>query len=300
MPASATLPPTSVAVTTRPSKVAQDDGLKMDMMHDKEARTIILEQDAQVKSSLAGDDGAVLREFELKSNLIRYELQPTAQTSSGPTTQPVNKPGRLVVPGPGTMLVRDHRPQEAKPAAATGADPRGGGQMRGAMAFQWTGGLIYDEGLKAASINQDVTIVQRPDDPKEPPSRLDADHVLAWFEPKPKPAPATQPSTLPTTQPAGPEATALQLKWLTARGHAVATREGNVMAADRIDYDPASFWMTATGTDRMPASFSDPKGTNNATADQILWNTQTWKVKSRNLGSRAAGPQSKTSQPAKR
>ena len=76
---------------------------------------------------------------------------------------------------------------------------------------------------------------------------------------------------------------------MTARGRADVSRAGAVLNADRIDYDPASQWLLATGDGRNAATFSDPTGADSGSADQILWNTQTWHVKMKNTNSRSGG-----------
>jgi hypothetical protein len=303
--------------------------MKMDLMKDKDVRAVVFEQDAVVNSTLTAADGSVLREFELKSALIRYELiggapvkTMTAATDGQTSAQPKPRQlGKLIVPVPGTMLVRDHRPPEKKPAGAPANDGGlGGGNTRGAMAFQWDHDLVYDESTRGAEMNGNVVSVFQSDDPKEPRAQLNSDQVTALFEPKapaPKnpfgaaqPAPATpQPQHQPPQQ-SGEAPASLQLRWLTALGHATVNRAGAVVTANRIDFDPISSELVATGTDRDPARYHDATGVNATAAEQILWNTQTWMIKAHNLSARANGtpppqptpgkPQPKQPQPQRR
>ncbi len=194
-------------------------------MKGKVVTGLILENDAVVKSTLTDPAGAILRQSELKAELMRYVLA---------STQPGAK-GTFIVPGPGQMLVRDHRPPAAAappstrpgqggkapaapPAQANAGDP---GSSRGATAFKWSRQLTYDEATNTAVFTGDVLIVHQDDDSKEEPARLRADQVVAVFEPRPnlaaKPV-VNQPGAAP--QPASQ----LQLKSMTATGNVVVTR----------------------------------------------------------------------------
>ena len=224
-PRAATVP------STRPSKHQKNvaagahrlraaDGMKMDLMKDKDVRAVVFEQDAVVKSTLTAADGSILREFELKSALIRYELiggapvkTMTAATDGQTSAQPKPRQlGKLIVPVPGTMLVRDHRPPEKKPPAPPNDGGLGGGNTRGAMAFRWDHDLVYDESTRGAEMNGNVVSVFQSDDPKEPRAQLNSDQVTALFEPKapaPKHPSRAQPATA-TPQRTAPAAAAIR------------------------------------------------------------------------------------------
>jgi lipopolysaccharide assembly outer membrane protein LptD (OstA) len=153
--------------------------------------------------------------------------------------------------------------------------------MRGATAFQWSRSLVYQESNNTAVFDGNVEIVHKSDDPKDEPAHFKADQVTAVFERR-----ATKPTTRPaTTQPA--EADPQQLKWMTSRGHVSVVRAGSSLSADRIDYDPATQWITAIGTARNPAVFTDPAGKQSGSAELIYWNTKTWQVRMKNV---APGP----------
>jgi lipopolysaccharide export system protein LptA len=278
-PAGTTRPATHPArppATGPSSRPADSPGA--DLMKGKVVTGVVLEKDAVVQSTLTDLSGAILRQSELKSDLIRYVLV---------STQPGAK-GTFIVPGPGQMLVRDHRPPAAAvgkapappPPPANAGDP---GSSRGATAFQWSRQLTYDEATNTAVFTGDVFIVHQDDESKEEPARLRADQVTAVFETRPNPAAkpvAHQPGAAP--QPGSQ----LQLKSMTATGNVIVTRAGSELDTPRMDYDPVTGWMVATGTPREPATFIDPTGVNSATAGRIDWNAQTWNVKLKDVVSR--------------
>jgi lipopolysaccharide export system protein LptA len=260
--------------STRPAGLA--DSTQLDLMKGKVVTGLVLEDDAVVQSTLSDPAGAILRQSELKANLIRYVLS---------STQPGAK-GTFIVPVPGKMLVRDHRPPAAPApgkAPATQANVGEPGDSRGATAFQWFKQLTYDEATNTAVFTGNVLIVHQDDDAKTEPARLRADKVVAVFEARPNPAakpPAPQPGA------AAQPASQLQLKSMTATGNVSVTRGASEQDAPRMDYDPVSGWMVATGTPRDPATFVDATGVNTATAKQIDWNAQTWNVKLKDVISR--------------
>lgn len=279
------------------------DGAQMNVMKDKAVSAIVLDENAVVKSTLAAPDGSILREFELKSSLIRYEMLGAGAplSAAGGLGSLGAAPGsgqmaRLVVPRPGQMLVRDHRTPAEKPAdksADKGGKPADAefdpNHARGAMAFQWGRSMVYDETKRLATFDKDVVIVHQPDEANEPPGRLDADQVYAWFEPRlvpPEDNKAAKPTTKPAGKPGADQPGPLQLKWLTAMGRVNVTRAGSTMSGNRLDYDPATAWMVATGGPNAPATFNEAASRQFGSADQILWNTRTWQFKSRNLSAR--------------
>ena len=122
-PAPATQPATQPTVgraaiastqpATRPAKKGAADGMEMDLMKDKDARTITIHGNAKVISTLAGPDGKVLRQMFLTAPKIIYQLVDSKE-------QPAKT---LIVPSAGEMLVGDHRPPE-KPKAGGREQPR--------------------------------------------------------------------------------------------------------------------------------------------------------------------------------
>jgi hypothetical protein len=263
--------------STRATGGTMADSTQVDLMKGKVVTGVVLEKDAVVKSTLTDPLGAILRQSELKADLIRYVLS---------STQPGAK-GTFIVPVPGQMLVRDHRPpapalpaKAAAPAAPQAGDP---GSSRGATAFRWSKQLTYDEATNTAVFTGDVFIVHQDDDSKEEPARLKADKVVAVFEPRPNPAA----KPVPTQPGAAPQpGSQLQLKSMTATGNVSVIRAASELDAPRMDYDPVTGWMVATGTPRQPATFIDATGVNSANAGRIDWNSQTWNVKLKDIISR--------------
>jgi lipopolysaccharide export system protein LptA len=303
-------PTTQTARGKRPEKgsasgAAGIAGGGMDVLKDKVVSAFNLEKDAVVNSTLSDAKG-ILRQTEIRSNTLRYE---TGETATSAATKPADASpmaigssgnGRLIAPGPGTMIYRDHRPA-TRPADGS-APPD---QARGATAFRWDKGMTYDQPKRLAVMDGNVLIVNQPDQPDAEPVRVNGDRVEATFEPKP-PAPAVHPTaTKPVTgvqtasntvRPASKPAAgstgsdpgeSMQLKWLTISGNVMMNRAGSTMTADRADYNPATGWLVAKGTRQAPATFSNADGSDITWADEVHWNTQTWIAKFIGLRGRA-------------
>ena len=183
--------------STRPAKKdAMADSMQMDIMKDKDVKTITIygagTSQAKVLSTLAEPDGKVLRQFLLLAPKIIYQM----------ADAPDQAAKTLVVPSAGKMLMGDHRPPEKpKPGAAKGNDDES--SSRGNTAFSWKKSLVYSERDREAVLNGDVYVKHRPDakDGNEF-EVLHSDQVAAWFESaKPAARPATNPATVPTTVP---------------------------------------------------------------------------------------------------
>jgi len=209
-----------------------------------------------------------------------------------------------VVPGPGVMLVRDHQASAAKQKAPSlppgGIDP---GNVRGAAAFRWVKSLTYDETTMTAAIRGSAVVVYRSDEENVIPVRLDADEIFAVLADRKE-----QPSKAP---PGGPLASRAQtakakvnkdtstpeLKSLSAIGHLTVTRAGATLIAHRADYDPATSWLVASGTEANPATFTEAEGASAMYAEQVQWNTQTWHVKMKKIRARADTSRTGASKP---
>ncbi|QOV87476.1 hypothetical protein [Humisphaera borealis] len=291
----------STKPSARPGLVPGLAGGGMDILKDKAVTAVNLEENAVVNSTLSDDTG-ILRQFELKSAKVRYETgsvtSPATQPAEGPLAMDAGGNGRLIVPGPGTMIYRDHRPATRPSTQPTGeavvangkpaASPEPGvasaapGQARGATAFQWKDSLVYDQPSREATMLGDVVIVHQPDGTGELPVRVTGDRGLAIFEPKPLTRATTNPAATPAAKPAAPAgepAVAMNLKRLTMNGNLVVFRGGSEMTADRMMYDPATGWMTAYGTARQPATYAGTAGESSVLADEIHWNAQSWLTK---------------------
>ncbi len=262
-----TKPAAVAAATTKPA--GPNGAMQMDLFKDKEATLITLDQNASVSSTLADANGKILRQFELQGPKILYALVATPDLPAH----------SLLVPSAGQMLVRDHRPPDAK--AKKDDDAAGMGSGRGATAFSWTKQLLYTEEARRADMTGKVLIVHKGDDPKDLPARINAEHVTAFFQPAKKTDAAA-----PTGAPAG-QASPMELKWLTAVDSVFVTRGTDQLTASRIDMDPATHWLHAYGKDRDPAVFTDTATNDTTAADQIDWNTQTWDMKFKNIFTRS-------------
>jgi hypothetical protein len=222
---------------------------------------------------LTAADGTVLREMQIDSSLLSYSV---------PTR-------RLVVPRPGRMLVRDHRPPDAKGAAdAANAESEedGLGTQRGATAFQWAESLDYNGVEQRATMKGDVLVAYKPDAQGELPVQLRADEVIALLEDAPLPA---GPAPGEPVKAAGDiKAPPVRLRSVRAEGNVVVVRGGEELTAPRLTYDPQSHWIRAVGTDDVPAVFSAGRG-NTTNAREFQWNTQTWKMRVVGAAGRAAG-----------
>ncbi|HET6248688.1 MAG TPA: hypothetical protein VFE47_13380 [Tepidisphaeraceae bacterium] len=290
----ATRPATAVAsATTKPAKAGPADSMQMGMMKDKDVRTVTLSGNSQVVSTSTGDNGIIARQFALYGPKIIYQLADSKELPAK----------TLLVPSAGRMYTGDHRPPEKrKPEDKDKDDNDAGG--RGDTAFQWSKRLVYSELQHQATLTGDVIVVHQPLGPQAEVDRVrvNADRVVALFEPQPKAAkpttqpapdaPATQPAnpatalattlpaTRPTTRPADP-GESLQLKHLTADGHVVIVKPstGATLYSDRVDFDPIPHLMTARGSENNPARYVDPDPHRSLTGTEMQWNTETWNIK---------------------
>lgn len=239
------------------------------MMKGKEVSRVVLARDAVIDSVLTGDDGGILQATRIQSTLLYVNL----------------KTRRFIVPRPGTMLVRDHRPEdEAEPAApddtTAGSEPAGGadlfGKQRGATAFQWADSLDYDDAARRAIMKKDVIVAFRPDgDGKDQlPVRLSADTVVAEFE---KPDAAAAKSKSPRDPLA--DAPALDLKSVTAEGNVKVVRGEEELTTPKLTFIPAQSTIVATGSESNRAVFSRAGRPDSFSATGFQWNTKTWDIK---------------------
>jgi hypothetical protein len=248
--------------------VAKDGALAaadVDVMKDRQVTRILLNQDAKVNSKLTAPDGSLLREMRLESSLLTYDVLTRG----------------LKVPRPGRMIVRDHRPPDAKDKKDP-ADDDGLNSQRGVSAFQWAEELEYSGLKQMARMTRDVVVVYKPDDPNEAPVRMNANEVIATFEEQKK-DPAAPKKTGAMSPPA------VQLRSIRAEGNVKVTREGNELTAPRLTYDPIGHLITARGTDDVPAVFSSKGPGNESSAGEFRWNTETWKMSAVRVQGRTSG-----------
>jgi hypothetical protein len=261
-------PRPSTGPSAKPS--AMPGVAKMNFMENKAVSVVHLEQDAVVNSTLSDATG-ILRQFEIKSQTIRYEM---GAANASPLAMNAGGQGRIIAPDRGTLLYRDHRPPTtapAKPAAGQPPEQTQPDQARGATAFRWDKSLVVDQSAKQAVMDGNVAIVHQSDEPASLPVRVFGDQATALFDSRP---PTTNRTTLPAGSPTGDGDMAVQLRWLTIAGSLVIQRGDATLTADRMDYDPASGWLTAVGSPRNPATWQD--ATRSGFVDQVQWNTRNW------------------------
>jgi hypothetical protein len=205
--AAATMPTTTVA-STKPSQAE-----KMNFLAGKEITSATLTADGpervEIKSEQYADGNVLLRALNLYA-----------------TTVTTNRaPGRLEVPVPGEMLVRDYRPPEARKDAAAAPGAKGGptlGNGRGNTAFKWSKSLTYDEAQHQAVMNGDVVVIHNPITKEGEPFNLWADTLTAQMEADPTTKSASQPAAggavTATRQSREPKQDKMRLKRVLATG----------------------------------------------------------------------------------
>ena len=261
-----------VASATSPKAKKDRGGMKTDLFGDKDIVAMTVEQDARLLSTLTRADGTIEQQVQLKGpTIIVRELAADGSPSRS-----------VIVPTAGRMGISDHRRQPKQPLTA-GADEGG---ARGDTAFQWTdlkpgagsppARLVYSEADHRADITGDVLVVHQDEDKKQPPVRLNAQRVTAFFEPTSK----RQSATGTRRQNASSdESSQMQLRSLRAIGPMVVVRrDADQMTAREVDYDPRRHLLIATGAGRNSVVF-DSAGAAQVLADRIVWDTITWDPK---------------------
>jgi hypothetical protein len=194
---------------------------------------------------------------------------------------------RMIVPRPGRLLVRDHRPPDQK-ESADASEEDGLSTQRGASAFQWSKYLEFNGSDKTAIMKGEVLVAYKPDEPKELPVRLRADEVIATLEDAPQSDNAKPGEAVPAA--GDMKAPPVRLRSVRAEGHTAVVRGTDELTAPRLTYDPQSQWIRAVGTDDTPAVFRAGQG-GTTTGREFHWNTKTWKVKIVDAAGRATGSQ---------
>lgn len=237
--------------TTKPAK-------DFDVMADRQIRSIVIEEGAQVDSVL-NKDGRDMRVFHVESPLIRYDGEEKV----------------LAIPQAGKMLFMDRRAPAAQAAAQEAAkDPM---SMRGTTAFSWDKSLVYDEAKHRITMSGNVNMARLEQGQENvEPLRFLAEVVVADLEPSPVSA------TQPATKPAGMMALSpkMQLKAVTAEGGILITgpQVKGTFEADSMDYDPVKHLLTVRGTERRRAVQRDAREMEVASFLWLIWNTETGQV----------------------
>jgi hypothetical protein len=265
--------------------------LNTEQLKDKEVAKIHQQDNAAGNSRLAAADGTLLRQFHLKAQTITYDVRAR----------------QLTVPGPGQMLVESHdaTPAGGEANAAAGqerpdAAMRAGGS--GVTAFGWAGGMEYDQATGRAAMDGSVVVTHQPDaragGKPQPPIRLDADRLVAGFDVQhdgqetgqaPGRGAGPDDAQHARAQALAGDDVKMQLRSVQAEGNILIVREGAELHARRIDNNPDDEWVVARGTDRAPATFTDPSGAGTVRAGELWLNTRTWGVKVKDVSTRVGG-----------
>jgi hypothetical protein len=254
--------PVAQTPTTKPAKNA---GLFDDQqpLGGKQVRRVDLKGKVDVASVLSSESGDLLRRMHLLSpDTVSYD--PLAR--------------RLDVPGPGQMLFEDRRPATTRPSGgAAGVDPGNLSDLRGTTAVKWEKSLVYDEGQHQATLVGGVAIVHEGDTtvqgtPAEKPIRLDGDRVTAEFDPAAGAAPN------PTNTAAVPGQSNLKLKRVRAEGSVTVVAPRAQFVAGKLEFDPSTDRMTATGADGRGVELFDESGVSRGTFDELIYNTRTRQI----------------------
>jgi hypothetical protein len=256
-----TTKPTTTVASTKPSQAD-----KMNFLAGKEITSATLTADGpervEIKSEQYADGKVLLRALNLYATTV---------TTNRAT-------GRLEVPVPGEMLVRDYRPPEVKkdPAAAPGASAKGGptlGNGRGNTAFKWSKSLIYDDAQHQAVMNGDVVVVHNPITKEGEPFNLWADTLTAEMEADPSAKAATQPAAATTGKSGAAKQDKMRLKRVLATGKVRVESQRMNIDASELSFDPVAQVLHARGSEGVPMTIFDKEKGTTSTAGELEWNT---------------------------
>ena len=230
--------------TTKKSPTTQPDSLGS-AMGGKQLKILTLTGHVVGESELLGADGGLARQDTLHGNQLVYNA--------------VN--GTAIVPGPGWLLVENHR-----------ADAKDGANNRGRMAVSWQKQLTYTQPTQIINIDGD-TVVGFEKDPagkeagKPPgtPMQLRGQHLIITLAKAPSAA----------TKPAAESQGKLQLSHMQANGQVMFNAQGADFSCDQVDYDPKTALMTAIGHGRTLNADQTLSGT----FDELIYDTVMEEVK---------------------
>ncbi len=211
-----------MALEDAQTEAEKEEKTSRPLMRDKVVRTITISGGAAVRSLRTATEGAILRRFLLTGETLTYDLPAR----------------RMTVPVRGRLLFEDHPPRDS---AAPARDQE---KLAGATAMKWERQLVFDEITGRITLEGDVRIVHEPDpQQKQPGFSLTAQSVTAELEPANDTAPGAA---------AEDAVAARELKKLTAQGAVRFEAQGVDLYAGRIEYDPTTGIMLATGSDNQP------------------------------------------------
>ncbi len=207
---------------------------------DKEPVAVTLFEDVNI-TSVETLQGQPVRQFLLRSAEVRYDL----------------KTEQLTVPGPGDALYDDVRP-----AAAQGGDTN---QARGAVAMGWQKSLVASQKTNKVRVEGEVVVKHQPAAPEGVPLDLKASAIDVELEPA---------SGKPTTASSQPAAVP-GVKQVVASAPILFTTDRGTFDAQKLTFDTASGFVTASGAPGSPVQVLGTGGTLSGTATQVRYNITT-------------------------
>lgn len=204
----------------------QDPG--RELMGDKVVREIAFENKVEVRSLRTAADGSLLRRLNLEGQKLNYDVMAR----------------RMTVPGAGRLLFQDHPPTPDAQQAADGQPKKVA--MNGDTAMKWNDQLVYDETAQQITLEGDVWIVHESDQPQRR-GRFDlqAETVIAELARRDDGA----------AEPGRPEEP--ELRRLIAQTSVRFKARGINLTCQRIEYDPATGWLVASGTPGQPVEVTE-------------------------------------------
>jgi hypothetical protein len=229
------------------SAVAAGDDVQP-AMGSKQVRRLIMNGHV-VGDSVLSAGGKVVRQAHVVGNKLIY----------------TTVDGRAEIPGPGQLLIVNHKPDTPAAGAVdpnTAAEKPGGN--RGSMAVAWTHSLIYSDTLNQIDITGGVRAGFSPDSSSKPdksprdttPMRLESDELLITLK---KTAPAETGSSA-APKPGDDDQSRVQIEKATAIGAVHFIAHGGDVWCHTADFDPAAERMTAHGSDAEPGRASQLPG----------------------------------------
>jgi hypothetical protein len=234
-------------------------GADADFMKNKQIDVLSLRMDeaaaqpttrpeAEMQSYLTDAGGALLRQFNLLSRRIDYDVPAK----------------RLIVPGPGEIFAKEQAARGAAPAANSGSSIGG----HGTTAIRWQKRFIYDDAEHTAVIDGGVIIVHQTDGKKPEEIRLDnANIVQAKF------------ASGGETSGQAADDQDRQLKSLTAAGKMIIRTTDKTIYCGEIDFDPVQQTLTCRGGELGKVTVVDDKNLAGGTCAEAIFNIKTNELK---------------------
>ncbi len=221
---------------------------------DKQIKMLTLLSDAKdgvrAASILKSPDGTLLAQRELWTSKLIDDVVAR----------------KVTIPVPGYIFAEDHRK-----SATTNPTAGGGisGNNRGQMRIDWAKQLVYDQHTNQIIFDRDVHVVFLQDGKDAAPMTLKhCDRLIVDLK------------TTPATASAGEKT---QLDHLRAEGAVAFESKAMNFTAHTVDYDPATFRMTARASAEDPGT--EEQGGSSGSFEELVYNIQTQQVETVRGGS---------------